>query len=120
MDEDNLSLEQWILCGDWNMTCLFDDAKGPSAFIHSLELRAWDSLVDTLDLVDNYICAGVREGPHFTRQARKIDKYNQSTLDRSYTSKRKDWCHHVKEMIYDRKKILSDHILVTYTFVLKE
>lgn len=38
------------------MTDLFDDVVGPSALIHGSELRAWNRLVDHLDLVDNYIC----------------------------------------------------------------
>lgn len=48
------------------MTDLFDDAIGPTAYIHGNERRAWNKLVGHLDLVDNYICAGQRLGPHFT------------------------------------------------------
>lgn len=58
------------------MTDLYDDAIGPSALIHGYELRAWNRLVDKLNLVDNYVCAGMRLGPHFTRQARKMDRYD--------------------------------------------
>lgn len=101
------------------MTCCFEDAMGPSAFIHDLKLRAWDALVDSLDHLDNYICVGVREGPHYTRQSRKNDRYNQSRLNQSYSSQRQDWCHHVKEVIHDKKQML-DHIPITSTLILKE
>lgn len=84
----NLKDEDWILYGDWNMTNLFDDVVGSSAFIHGLKMRAWNRIVDKLDLVDNYLCAYVRLGPHFTRQADKADRYDQSRLDHNYSRKR--------------------------------
>lgn len=82
----NLEGKNWVLCGDWNMTNLYDDAIGPSAFIHGLELREWNRLVDKMDMVDNYVCVGLRLGYQFTRQTRKTDRYNQSRLDRNYNS----------------------------------
>lgn len=99
---------------------LYDDALGPSAFIHGSELRPWDHLVDHLDLVDNFLCVGNKEGPYFTRQAKKTDHYDQLRLDRYYTSKRNEWCKFVKEIIHEGKQTLYDHIPVTYTFILKE
>lgn len=41
------------------MTDLYDDTIGPSAFAHGSKMRAWNRLVDKLDLVDNYLYAGV-------------------------------------------------------------
>lgn len=64
----------------------YERAIGPSALIHGSERRAWNRLVDHLDLVDNYICAGVRKGSHFTKQAWKLDRYDQSRLNCSYNS----------------------------------
>lgn len=58
------------------MTDLVDDAIGPNALIHGSERHAWNQLVDHLDLVDNYLCAGIRLGPFFTRQVRKVDRYD--------------------------------------------
>lgn len=94
----NLTMGNWVLCGDRNMTDLFDDVVGPSAFIHGSELRAWDALVDNLDLVDNYLCIGVRLGPYYTRHARKTDRYDQSRLDRNYSSNHNDWCQYTREI----------------------
>lgn len=51
----NLEGDQWILNGDWNMIDLYDDAIGPSDFIHNLEARAWNRLVYKMDLVDNLL-----------------------------------------------------------------
>lgn len=64
---ENLKQEDWVLCGDWNMTNLYDDAIGPSGLIHGSKLRAWNRVVDHLDLVDNYSFSRVCLGPHFTR-----------------------------------------------------
>lgn len=68
------------------MTDLWDDAVGPSAFIHGSEAMAWNRLVDKLDMVDNYLCAGVRMDPQYTRQAKRTDRYDQSCLNRNYSS----------------------------------
>lgn len=32
--------------------------------------------VDHMDLIDNYLCAGIRLGPYYTKQARKTDHYD--------------------------------------------
>lgn len=58
--------EQWIIGGDWNMVDLWDDAIGPCTLIHRRESRTWTKFVDKFTLVDNYLCAGERKGPHFT------------------------------------------------------
>lgn len=65
--KNNLEVDSWILCGNKNMTDLYDDAKGPSAFIHDSKMRAWNPLVDHLDSVDNFLCVGIRIGPYYTR-----------------------------------------------------
>lgn len=36
----NLEVENWVLCGDWNMTNLFDNAIGPNTYIHGSKMRA--------------------------------------------------------------------------------
>lgn len=102
------------------MMDLFDDVVGASVLVHGSKLRSWDRLLDHLDLVCNYICLGNREGPYFTRQARKTGWYGQSRLDKCYNNKRNDWCQYVKDGIQDGKQTLFDHILVTNMFILKE
>lgn len=78
--------EHWIVGGDWNMVELWDDARGTSTLIHGGERRAWNKFVDKFNLVDNYLCAGERKGPHYTRQARNNNCLDQSRLDRIYSS----------------------------------
>lgn len=80
------------------MTNLYDDAIGLSTFIHRSEAKAWNRLVFKMDLVDNYICVGIKLGPHFTRQARKIDRYDQSRLDKNYNNMQNGWCKYIKKV----------------------
>lgn len=81
---DTLPESNLVLCGDWNMVELWDDSVGPHALIHGNDARAWNRLVDRRNLVDNFVCAGQQQGPIFTRQAKKLDRLDQSRLGRSY------------------------------------
>lgn len=115
-----LTGENWILSGDWNMAEQQDDSAGPSALIHGSEARAWKRLVDQWDLHDNYHCAGHRAGPHFTRQARRDNRFDQARLDRCYSSRGNSWCSFIKEIVHDGSQTLSDHLPVICTVTLKE
>lgn len=114
----NLEPLNWVLNGDWNMTDLVDDMIGPNTLIHGRKRWAWNRLVDHLDLVDNYLCVGIRIGPFFTWQARKKHCYDQSRLDRSYSSLRNSWCQYIDELAHNGCQTLSDHIPISCTFVL--
>lgn len=72
------SNDKWIFFGDWNMVELWDNAIGPSTLIHGTETRMWNKLVDQFHLVDNYLCAGSRMGPLYTRHARRAERLDQS------------------------------------------
>lgn len=57
----------WAICGDWNMVELWPelcgDSVGHSALLRGSEARAWNRLVEKWDLVDNFFCAGNKNGP---------------------------------------------------------
>jgi hypothetical protein len=59
--------DKWILLGDMNMVEMHDDLIGLSAVVHGTESQVWKRLVDQLDLLDFYFCAGNRKGPVHTR-----------------------------------------------------
>lgn len=89
------------------MVELWDDAVGNSTLIHGTEARVWNKLVDRFNLVDNYLCAGSRFGPHYTRQAMKGERLDQSRLDHIYSSEQKSWCMFVKNFSHEIVKLIS-------------
>lgn len=84
----NLSIDKWLICGDFNHTKFMEDLVGPSPLLHGLERRAWNHLVDRFDLLDNHLIVVIKSGPHFTRQALHGDWLDQSCIDRSYSNDR--------------------------------
>lgn len=65
--------------------------------------------MDKLDLLDNRLMAVHKTGPHYTRQATYGPRFNQSRIDRSYSSNRGSWVEFVREVIHDATQSLSDH-----------
>lgn len=116
----NLFPSNWIITGDFNMVEFPDDSFSPSPLIHGIELRAWCQLIEHLDLVDNYLCATSKLGPHCTRQAKSLIRFDQARLDRSYSSNQVSWTEYIKAVEHDGRQVLSNHILVTIIIMLKE
>lgn len=56
--------------------------------LHGLERRAWNQLVDRLGLLDNRFIVVAKKDPHYTRQATHENLFDQSQIDRSYSSNR--------------------------------
>lgn len=102
------------------MVEFLDDAVGPSTICTGSERRAWKRMSNRVDLVDNYLCAGIRRGPFYTRQQHCLDRIDQSMLDRLYSSLSASWCSFVKFVEHDGQEALSDHIPITTTLVIKE
>lgn len=116
---ENLVVTDGLLCGDWNMVEVNEDSTGTSSKLQGSEALAWQHLKTEWDLIDNYRGGGWVEGPAFTRQARSGERFDQSRLDRCYSSNSNAWCIYVQKCIHDGSQTLSDHIPVSTTFVLK-
>jgi hypothetical protein len=82
--------DRWILLGDMNMVELHNDSIGSSALLHGTKSRVWKRLVNHLDLLDLFLCAGICKGPVFTRQAMSGSRLDAARLDSVYT-KNRDW-----------------------------
>lgn len=101
----------------------FDDVVGPSARLHNNEERSWKRSLDKLDCIDHYMTVADLKGPVFTRQAVCGTCFDQSRLDRIYSSHRGQWYAYIKtiedQTSMDGRQTLLDHIHVTSCIVLK-
>lgn len=97
-----------------------DDSMGKSTFIRGAEERIWSKVVDKFDLVDAYLVASQRRGPIYTRQKHCGLRFNQSRLDRIYSSNIGVWFQHISEMDHDGRETLLDHIPIVATLISKE
>ncbi|KAL3679284.1 hypothetical protein R1sor_022240 [Riccia sorocarpa] len=103
---------KWLLMGDWNFVTEPIDSVGPSQLLHGGLLRKWRSLDQEWDLVDLRHCAGDKQGPFYTRQAKQGDRLDQARLDRVYANKQGLWLDAVVRVKHDGREVISDHIPV--------
>lgn len=93
-----------------------DDSIGPSPLLHGSECRKWTRLIDLGNIVDTYLCAAIRKGPNFTRQALRGSRFDQARLDMIYCNNRANWCSVIRQIDHDDCQTLSYHLPVLVTF----
>lgn len=86
--ERHLPVGNWLLCGNFNHIEFIKDSIGPSPLMHGSKRQAWNRLVDRFDLIDSRLTTILKIGSHYTQQAIYGPRYDQSHLDRSYSSDR--------------------------------
>lgn len=87
----HLSVGNWMICGDFDHIEFAEDSVGPTPLLHGSKRTAWNRLLDKFNLIDNHLIAVHKSGPHFTRQVKYGPKFDQSCLDRNYSSNRGAW-----------------------------
>ncbi|KAL3681174.1 hypothetical protein R1sor_024130 [Riccia sorocarpa] len=104
---------RWLVLGDWNMVTDVKDSIGPTPLLKGEALCKWQEVDTTWDFLDLYHCAGVTEGPFYTRQVWRGDRLDQSRLDRIYANNNGEWIKSVWKVKHFGKEALSDHIPVS-------
>lgn len=84
--DGNLPEGHWLFCDDFNHTEFIKDSVGPPPLMHGSKRRSWNHLSDQFDLIDNHLVTILKTGPHFTCQAAYGACFDQSRIDRSYSS----------------------------------
>ncbi|KAL3694179.1 hypothetical protein R1sor_007830 [Riccia sorocarpa] len=116
------SLDQelgWLMLGDWNTVLATIDSAGPTAVLKGSAKEQWLELDQQRRLSDLYKLAEHKHGPRFTRQALRGGRFDQSRLDRVYTTKGGKWIKEVKDITHDANEALSDHIPVYVNIILR-
>ncbi|KAL3702237.1 hypothetical protein R1sor_020259 [Riccia sorocarpa] len=109
---------KWIFLGDWNFVTEVQDSVGPTPMLHGSMMRKWRAAYQEWDLIDLRHCAGVKQGPLYTRQARHGDRLDQARLDRVYANNQGLWIHTIKRLLHDGREGTSDHIPVVADLML--
>ncbi|KAL3681219.1 hypothetical protein R1sor_024175 [Riccia sorocarpa] len=107
----------WIFGGDWNSVEDYEDSVGDSPIQRGSEQRRWTRLAADLDLGDGWREASTRSGPHFTRQKKVGERFDQARLDRFYFSRGEHWAEKQICMQHDAAVRLSDHCPVKISFI---
>ncbi|CAM6094721.1 unnamed protein product [Calypogeia fissa] len=79
-----LPRDNWIICGDFNMTESPEDTTGGSNLLSGWELEAWRRFKVKHNLKDALLELGCVTGSHFTWRRRRGDSLVQSRIDRMY------------------------------------
>ncbi|KAL2608075.1 hypothetical protein R1flu_026648 [Riccia fluitans] len=77
---------RWIICGDFDMVEVPMDTMCSSSILRGSEKKCWKQCACQADLVDAWWIAAQSLGPVFSRHALRLDKLDQSRLDRFYIS----------------------------------
>lgn len=80
---------------------------GPTPLLHGSKRRVGNRLVEKFDLIDNRLMVVLKLGPHFTHQVTYGVRFDQSRLERSYSSDRGSWMEFVCEVVHDATQTLS-------------
>lgn len=70
-----------MICGDLNQTKRVEDSVGPSPLLHGSKHRAWNCLMDKMDLLDNMLIVVLKIDSQFTLQAAHGNRLDQSRID---------------------------------------
>ncbi|CAM6124136.1 unnamed protein product [Calypogeia fissa] len=104
-----LPRDNWIICGDFNMTEEPADTTGGSNLLRGWELEAWRHLKVKLNLKDALTELDKVTGSRFTWRRRRGNTLEQSRIDRLYLGEAGWWLDGISELIHDGGQSLSDH-----------
>lgn len=113
---ETLPMENWILCGNFNMIEDKIDASGVSSIIKGRELECWRALKTRFEFIDVLHLKGEYGGAHFTWRRNRMQVLVQSRLDRCYVAKGGWWTGHELSITHDGGSALSDHDPIILTF----
>ncbi|KAL3688010.1 hypothetical protein R1sor_014319 [Riccia sorocarpa] len=103
---------RWILMSDWNFVTKVVDSVGPTPMLHGSLMRKWRAVDQEWDLLDLRYCAGERQRPLYTRQAKHGDRLDQARLNRVFANDQGLWINTMRRIKHDDRECASDHISV--------
>ncbi|CAM6082401.1 unnamed protein product [Calypogeia fissa] len=115
-----LPRDNWLICGDFNMTERPEDTTGGHNLLRGRELEAWRLFVLKHDLKDALSEMGTVTGSHFTWRRRRGTHLEQSKIDRIYLGEKGWWLGSLTELVHDSGQALSDHDPVILRAVLNQ
>lgn len=94
--------DNWICCGDFNMTESRQDSSGPSPMIRGREAEFWRLFKLRFNLLDVFhILDGSRSGARFTWRRTRNGVRFESRLDRFYLSDKGWWVGKIKRLTHE-------------------
>lgn len=114
-----LPQDNWICCGDSNMTESRLDSSGPSPLIRGREAEFWRLLKLRFDLSDAFhILEGKIIGSRFTWRRTRNGALVESRLDRFYFSDKGWWVGRIERLTHEGGSAFSDHDPITLRITL--
>ncbi|KAL3684008.1 hypothetical protein R1sor_002030 [Riccia sorocarpa] len=100
---------RWIFGGDFNMVEFDEDNSGPTARLEGSEYDKWHAVAREADLIDIRLTAIKITGPHYTKQVKCGDRFDQARLDRLYLTERGEWVNEISSITTEAVRQWRQH-----------
>ncbi|KAL3677605.1 hypothetical protein R1sor_027553 [Riccia sorocarpa] len=108
-----LPIRPWVICGDWNMTEVFQDSSAQSSLLRGSEKEVFARVKTDFRLTYAREVAEELWGPVYTRFQQTVNGFKWAVLDRFYFSDAANWLFTVAALAHHADFVFSDHLPIS-------